>query len=775
MSIQKVTADDFETFTLVTNPRRTYVSSSVNGVTGSVNLFARRSEIQKEIYPLSLFSASLYNDQNLDELRKDILSLTSSNITSSIETYLNAVNAQQTSARLNQKLEIIRFDPPFRFNSNTGRKLTVINTLMPYYRTKYPTANFSYTNYHCLNFYSASNVPTGSVYLYPNPFREDDNSITQYGFSGSFSFDFWIKPKYSSVNGKYQPGTIMHLTNSYALSLVSGSARDINGNTSGFRILLQLSSSADIAPDAITPGTYAIFSNDNSIPINEWSHVTVRWGGPSYNYGTGSFIINGVQQGLFVITASMAVGVTGSGIKPDPYVMAVGNYYQGSNYGTDSLSWFFSHPVAYREGLYELETDPSQEQPIRYSFNYPLKAEVHELKLYDKYLNNSEIESLSTKGPELETNLRFYLPPFFTEESPYRRFDGMQGGIPVTPFFGKDGTTYQPFATDMAFGCGGHFINLENYVRDFATGRYPRLLNLTSSFYNQTTPVALSANAYLYSTGSNIKRQYSILPNDNGKFYPNFNLLRPLSGSTFVDDLGIYTPGLISLRNMITGTFPADVLVEQNSIGAALAGGNNPEDFGSVPGTSLTIYNRTKDGTSNQIVFFDISNMFYGNRINPGTFVMTDSDLSGSSGSVGLVIKDDLYGNLYRADVTGSCATWASIGNIFYDEGIILLKMPQLYFFGSKQYYIEFQGIQNIHVLTVNAYARPLQLISSSYAAYQTGSIDDVSNNTDDSYVFISNVLLHDDNLNVIGRTSVAQPILKRSGDKFLFKIKMDY
>lgn len=775
MAIQKVTPDDFETFTLVTNPRRTYVSSSVNGVTGSVNLFARKSDIQKEIFPLSLFSASLYNDQNIDELRKDIIELNTTNKKGAVETYLSAVAAQQASARLNQKLEIIRFDPPFRFNSNTGRKLTVINTLMPFYRTKYPTANFSYHNYHCLNFYSASNVPSNSVFLYPNPLRSDSTLVTEYGFSGSFSFDFWIKPKYTSVNGVYKPGTIMHLTSSYAVSLVSGSAKDVNGNTTGFRILLQLSSSANIVPDAATPGTYVIFSNDNSIPVDKWSHVTIRWGGPSYNYGTGSILINNVQQGQFIITESMAVGITGSGILPDPYVMAVGNYYEGTNFGTDSLTWFFSQPVAYREGLYELESNNAQETPTAYSFRYPLKAEIHDLKLYDRYLNSFDVSNLSQRGPELESNLRFYLPPFFTEESPYRRFDGMEGGIPVTPFFGKDGTTYQPFATEMAFGCGGHFINLENYVRDFATGRYPRLLNLTSSFYNQTTPIALSANTYLYSTGSNIKRQYTILPNDNGKFYPNFNLLRPLSGSTFVDDLGVYTPGLISLRNMITGSFPADVIAEQNSISIALAGGNNPEEFGNIPGSSLAIYNRTRDGTSNQIVFFDISNMFYGNRINPGTFVMTDTDLSGSSGSVGITIKDDLYGNLYRADVSGSHATWASVGNIFYDEGIVLLKMPQLYFFGSKQYQVEFQGIQNIHVLTVNGYARPLQLISSSYVNYQTGSIDDISNNTDDSYVFLSNVLLHDDNLNVIGRTSIAQPVLKRSGDKFLFKIKMDF
>jgi hypothetical protein len=332
----------------------------------------------------------------------------------------------------------------------------------------------------------------------------------------------------------------------------------------------------------------------------------------------------------------------------------------------------------------------------------------------------------------------------------------------------------------MAFGCGGHYINLENYVRDFATGRYPRLWNLTASIPNLSfvgSTETLSANDFLYSTGSNVKRLYTILPNDNGKFYPNFDLLSPLSSSTFTDDLGTKILGYISLRDMITASLPADVLVESSAISVGLEGGSSPDDVGSIPGSSLAIYNRTKDNTSNQVVFFDISNLFYGNRIKPGTFIIRDTSVSGSSGKINFVIKDNEYGNLYRADAKGDHASWASVGNIFYDEGIIVLKSPQLYFFGEKQYEVEFQGIQNIHTLSVTAFANPLQLITSSYVAYQTGSIDEVplANNFDDKYVFISNVLLHDDNLNVIGRTSIAQPVLKRSGEKFLFKIKIDY
>ena len=152
MAFQKLTSDDIETFTLETNPHRSYISSSVFGVTGSVYLFARRSLYEKDIYPSFNASSNAFSEQNLDEVRRDVLRASgSSNISSNVLTYLSAVNAQQSSARKQQKLEIYRFNPPFRLNSNFMRKKVLIDTVMPYYRTVYPAASYSVTNYNCLN------------------------------------------------------------------------------------------------------------------------------------------------------------------------------------------------------------------------------------------------------------------------------------------------------------------------------------------------------------------------------------------------------------------------------------------------------------------------------------------------------------------------------------------------------------------------------------------------------------------------------------------------
>jgi len=118
--------------------------------------------------------------------------------------------------------------------------------------------------------------------------------------------------------------------------------------------------------------------------------------------------------------------------------------------------------------------------------------------------------------------------------------------------------------------------------------------------------------------------------------------------------------------------------------------------------------------------------------------------------------------------------TWASIGNVFYDEGLVVIKSPQLYFFGEEEYEIEFRGEQNIHMLTVSALARSMTQTSSSNPAYQSIP-NDLANEPDSKAVYITGINIHDENLNVVMRSKLAQPVLKRSGDKILFKVRLDW
>ena len=770
MSLTKLTPDDFEYFALEAHPKKTYTSSSA-GVTGSVHLFARRSDIEKEVVPLSVFSSSLFQDTNLEGVRKVAVENTSSNITSDVNFYMQTVSDTQVSQRKQQQLEIFRFTPPFRLNSNFLRKDITRKHLMPYYRPSYPSAHYAVANYNSVNFFTGSSdaskeVPSGSVMLYPNVNE-------QYSINDAFSFDFFIKPTmYENVGlgedggiEHMKAGAVFHLSGAYCVSLHTGSYRDHNAEQTGFRIGFQYGADTDTPP---SEATNIILSTDNSLTKNQWHHVTIRWGGPNYNHGSGSIIIDNAIDTRFVIDTSLVL--------PGTDVLCVGNYYEGTDTFLNQMNRFFGNDTSVREGLVELNSSAGFFAPDDFAFTHPLVAEVHDLKLYDKYLTLSESIDLSTAGPKSLDNLRFYLPPFFTEESPYRQNVGTFGGVLVTPFYEQDGTTTAPFAEKLAFSCGGMYMNLENYSMDLATGNFPRLWELTGSAWLPPSTIVESANDFLFSTGSNIKRQYTILPCDNGSFVPNFDLLSLVSsGSKLVNDLGNPSPGLVTLNDIVPSYFPSRAIQTTGSILDEVLGAQ-PDNLGTLPGDSLSILHRTRDNSSNQVVLFDISNMFYGMQMNPGTFKITSPQMKHND-KLGITLKDDGNGNLYRAPYSGSYdgPTWASVGNIFYNEGIVMIKHPSLYFFGETNFEMEFEGVQNVHVMTINAFARPMMQTSSSNPSFMEQPNDGLANNPDQDFVYITGVNIHDENLNVITRAKLAQPIVKRTGDKLLFKVKLDF
>jgi hypothetical protein len=655
--------------------------------------------------------------------------------------------------------------------------MIVKDTLMPHYRHTAPSYNYGFTNYHSLNFFTASSVSNGTALLYPNV---QTNGQGAYATTGSFSFDFYINPRYTTENtaAAFKAGTILHLSSTYAVSLITGSMKDTNGLPNAYRLVLQLSHSADIRPSVALPGAFpnnlVFLSEDNSLLRNRWHHVVIRWGSTRENNGTGSFVIDKIERGTFVIpSATIAPNYTLSVLVPG--VLSVGNFYEGTNFGTANQGRFFGLNTAQREGLQDLGAG-AVEYPASFLFNHPLNAEVHDVVIKNKYTTNTEIMSGSGKGQQDLRNTLFYLPPFFTHESPRRQFVGSFGGVLQTPFFSVDGTTQDPFNTALSFGVAGHYINLENFTRDLATGYYPRALWLSGVEVNNTT-TALSCNDFLYLTESVRKRNLTILPCDDGNFYPNFDLISAFSTSSlrYHDDLNAFDRSMISLDNLLpSGTLVSSLTEDSGSMMDEIAG-PSPENLGLQQGSVFTIFQRTRDPSSNEVVFFNISNMFYGKRILPGTFSITDSNISGSNGRVSLTLADDGYGNIYRADCITSQAMWNSVGNIFYNEGIVLLKTPMIPFFGKSQFEMSFKGEQSVHTMRINVLANANQLNSSSNPTYLPVSASLVANQDNQKFVYVSNLNFHDDNLNVILKTQLVQPLVKRVGERFLIRTRIDF
>ena len=345
-------------------------------------------------------------------------------ISGPVEIYMNTVNERAEQPKNNSRFNIRRFRPPYKLDQagkgilgertakDLGKKKYIVNTLMPKYRHRYTNSQLSYTNYNCLNFFTGSGQSAqdrAACLIYPNftgtldrtkpdatfsvrRSREEVFALSPfvdlnpgghagrgpYTTTGSFTFSFYINPKQTvSHPAHFHAGTIMHLSSTYAVSLVSGSKKDAEGKLQGYRILLQLTHSADAAPQMIrySPGentgssrqsggafnskypyNHIYLSDDNSLKHNHWHHVAIRWGTNRANAGSGSFIIDGVERGTFnVPSASISlnlptnatpasgptrrVGGSSAGISgphrnlTDPDAMIIGNFYEGDNAG----------------------------------------------------------------------------------------------------------------------------------------------------------------------------------------------------------------------------------------------------------------------------------------------------------------------------------------------------------------------------------------------------------------------------------------------------------
>jgi len=685
----------------------------------------------------------------------------STDVSGDISSYLSFVN-QQTQTGINSiTFAPIRYVQPINYTNDNGSpfllKTEIRDVLMPYYRHAYSVCDFSCGNYHTINFFSSSAGMNSTALIYANV---SSSNGKQYTPDGPFSVDFFINPRYLAKSGSsYTAGTILHLTSTLAISLITGSRKDNNQNTDAFRILLQLSQSADKPPSTLNiaavesglsfPNDLIFVSDDNSLSYNKWHHVTIRWGGNSRSAGSGSIVIDDLQTAFNVPSSSIST-------KLNSDALFVGNYYQGN----DLVGKFFNSVVSPAEGIPEFSGFSSD--PTGFTLDNQLQAEIHDLKLYKRYLSDEDINLNLTRSNFNDTDLLLYVPPLFSSVTPTH-------DVLITPFQTKFKTTYSPFNIDMSFGVNGYYMNLENFVKDYVTNNIPRMYNLTGSEVTYDV-FEKTANDILYEDLKVPKRNLLILPNDNGLHKPDFSPINKENSDFFIDDLNCVDHSIISLTQMATGTFFEGLPGDFDALGGA-----TPENPSQNMGSALTIAQRFKDTSSNQVVLFDISNLGYGKNILPGTFRIVDSDVSGSAGAVKITIQDDGFGSLYRADSFTRHSKWSSIGNIFYNEGVVILTSPSLALFAKDQMVMSFKGEQRTPVMVVNVPCPSGLINSSSNPTYEEFPVTQFVNEREDKFVYITGINLHDENLNVIMRANLAQPIAKRDSDEFMFRIKFDF
>ena len=767
MSIFTITPNYVETTSFITQVERTVVSSSA-GVTGSVHLTARPTSFLKEITT----KTDAYSDTNSDGTEGDALfqasttyiaNPTGTDIYRFIVDYLDSVHSSSVVSRNSVTFSPARYTQPTSLTRDADErkyfmKRVINNNLMPAKRVEYNSSDFSYGNYHCLNFFSNSNVESKSAIIYANTENSDGTRV--YSPTGPFSLDFHIKPTCQTTAGSpYNAGTIFHLSSSICVSLVTGSNKTANNTPGGFRVLLQLSQSADTNPKNINlnslpaayPNNLVFLSDDNSLSLNAWHHVSIKWGTSVASDGKGSIIIDNTKNDFYVPSSSITTLLNSN-------ALILGNYFDG----TSNNALFFNTPVSVTEGIPNVIA--SSATPTSFGFNNPLQAELHHISFYDRFISTEEIRTGSIIDMSSSLAPIFFVGPVFNPETTELSTLKHPAMLFVT-------ATDSPVSYENALGVNGFYLNLQNFVKDYGTETQPRLFNLTGS---ETTYVLnQTANQILLSQSNIRKRKLTILPCDDGSMNSPLELIEFSNSRFFENDLGINDVSIISMKQLappaaytsiirpeILPDFSVDIVIPSNDYLAVLQSINR----GSV----------YPDLSSNLVTIIEFNSLYYGSRIVPGSFTLSDEDYF-ESGGLSFTLKDDGDGGLYRSNCTTPVATNNKVGNIFYEQGLVIILSPHMYLFGLNSFTASFRGEHKKFIKSISVMAEQGSINLSRNLSYKKFSPTQSLTETDNEFVYITGVNLHDKNFNVVMRAKLAQPVQKRDSDEFMFRLRYDF
>lgn len=187
----------------------------------------------------------------------------------------------------------------------------------------------------------------------------------------------------------------------------------------------------------------------------------------------------------------------------------------------------------------------------------------------------------------------------------------------------------------------------------------------------------------------------------------------------------------------------------------------------------------------------DIPSAFYGRRIVPGSVSMTCRAFSSSSHGLVRTLVDDSRGNLFISSSVSSGTDesyrgveWNKVGNVFYSEGIIVIKDPALLDFGrtdgasahlNDTLQLSFSGDSRVPVKTLMCRMDRGEFNCTSNSTFYTLDDEARVKRHPSGSTWVSSVGVYDADRRLVGVAKLAQPIRKRPQDRITVKIRCDF
>jgi hypothetical protein len=179
-----------------------------------------------------------------------------------------------------------------------------------------------------------------------------------------------------------------------------------------------------------------------------------------------------------------------------------------------------------------------------------------------------------------------------------------------------------------------------------------------------------------------------------------------------------------------------------------------------------------------------VPEIYYDRSILTGSLTASDLDSAGDT----RLLYDDGRGGVYSGSLTGTL-----VGNVFYSEGLVVLKGGGLNDeagsndFGEAspsnfKWRVNFKGVNTIPVKMFRCRAPAGQLNASTNSTFYT--VPTLSSSQfrnervkilSESVTYISQIGLYNDRYELVGVAKLAQPIRKDEAQDLLFKIRLDF
>jgi len=650
--------------------------------------------------------------------------------------------------------------------------------------------------------------------------NENDQYKIDYSLSDvSFHVEFWIKPDALQTD----IGCVCQLHNNYAIMLIPDSDSVINDVPQKFSISLRTNEAADdgqtITGDTDhrdSSGTDHVYISSSILNVEEWHHVSIRWG-RNFNNGMLTVYLNNVvidefdgissashggiaRTGLIDIDSSSVTVSKALFIGGYPNTTSQREIWQEFSDAQSGIEWSSAangtntvHAETGHLNNFDVKFTLLSEMTDLRCFDFPRQEEivaaewtrrifdVEKLLFYIPFYFDPNHENY-TKRPYLLPNLGPTNPRQSLQTSPgiglisNKYYSGQHASI-ESLFVSSDAQKIQ-YCQNWGHVAGAPFIHVQSHFKEYVNQEIPVVLAMPDM-------TKFNSDVYPNYSGSDVvdvkilKIKYFI---ENWKNIPWLHcwnsLVKPCTlnlGSSpseiIEENLSSFGKSktripldMVSNFNFDDDKFSAKILENDMILGSYEYNQVNEDPINYPTDISIS----KQDILPPFSLVISIPTLYYANRIEEESFIIT-TKLHGKD-----IVIVDLNGSLYIADKDNE-PTGARIGHISYGFGYLCLFSPLVSGIGLEEIKIEFRGEKSMHVLQFDVRCPPGLANESKNVNYKKLKATNNSNESDSIVTYVSTIYLHDENLNIIGKVKLAQPIQKREEDSFLFRIKMDF